>query len=133
MKTKLHKFWGDKSVKKETEQPPSIFKKLRGKSHPDESADCAAAVAATEEEKERQRRRAFAHYDCQSLTANLPCAATRLRNLLNLRRRNTATGASAASMRSSTPDAPLSSGSNSSTEHLEEDTGDGRHNELLDR
>jgi len=132
MKTKLHKFWGDKSTKKEVEQPPSIFKKLRGKNQTEESADSSAA-AATEEEKERQRRRAFAHYDCQSLTANLPCAALRLRNLLLLRRRNTATGASAASMRSSTPDAPLSSGSNSSSEHLEEDTGDGRRNELLDR
>ncbi|XP_065341286.1 signal-induced proliferation-associated 1-like protein 1 isoform X2 [Cloeon dipterum] len=131
MKTKLHKFWGEKSVKKEAEQPPSIFKKLRGKAQTEDGVDGSSAVA-TDDEKERQRRRAFAHYDCQSLTANLPLAASRLKNLLLLRRRNTATGASAASMRSSTPDAPLSNGNSSSCEHLDEDSGDGRQNELLD-
>lgn len=54
--------------------------------------------------EERHRRRAFAHYDCQSLTANLGYAA-KLRGILLARRRNTATGASAASsLRASTPD-----------------------------
>ncbi|XP_059471853.1 signal-induced proliferation-associated 1-like protein 1 isoform X2 [Neocloeon triangulifer] len=129
MKTKLHKFWGEKSAKKEVEQPPSIFKKLRGKAQGDEDL---AVIASFEDEKERQRRRAFAHYDCQSLTANLPCTASRLRNLLLLRRRNTATGASAASMRSATPDAPLLNGISSSSEQLDEESGDGRKNELLD-
>lgn len=73
--------------------------------------------------EERQRRRAFAHYDVQSLTANVGYA-TRLRGLLLNRRRNTATGASAASMsttRASTPDSG------------DEDGGDGRSNQLLER
>jgi signal-induced proliferation-associated 1 like protein 1 len=69
--------------------------------------------------EERTRRRAFAHYDSQSLTANLGYAA-KLRGLLLARRRNTTTGASAAATfntRSSTPD---------------EDFGDGLTNELID-
>ncbi|KOC68991.1 Signal-induced proliferation-associated 1-like protein 2 [Habropoda laboriosa] len=66
-------------------------------------------------------RRAFAHYDCQSLTANLGYAA-KLRGILLARRRNTATGASAASsFRASTPD-----------ETPEEDSGDGKGNDLLE-
>lgn len=65
--------------------------------------------------EERHRRRAFAHYDCQSLTANLGYAA-KLRGILLARRRNTATGASAASsLRASTPD-----------EVPEDDIGDGK-------
>lgn len=74
--------------------------------------------------EERQRRRAFAHYDCQSLTANLGYAA-KLRGLLLARRRNTTTGASAAAMygtRSSTPDG----------DSVDEDYGDGQDNELLE-
>ncbi|KAF4522715.1 hypothetical protein B566_EDAN012732 [Ephemera danica] len=133
LRNKLHKFWGDKAGKqgKAEEQPPSLFRKLRGRSQQaDDTTDCGLTVAgASDEERERQRRRAFAHYDCQSVTANLPSAASRLRSLLLLRRRNTATGASAASMRASTPDAPLTNGS---SEHLEEDTGDGRSNELIE-
>ncbi|XP_065083536.1 signal-induced proliferation-associated 1-like protein 1 isoform X2 [Ochlerotatus camptorhynchus] len=74
--------------------------------------------------EERQRRRAFAHFDCQSLTANLGYAA-KLRGLLLARRRNTTTGASAAATygtRSSTPDG----------DSIDEDYGDGQGNELLD-
>jgi signal-induced proliferation-associated 1 like protein 1 len=80
-------------------------------------------VAAADIE-ERTKRRAFAHYDCQSLTANLGYAA-KLRGLLLARRRNTTTGASAAAMygaRSSTPDG----------ESADEDYGDGFNNDLLD-
>lgn len=74
---------------------------------------------------ERHKRRTFAHYDCQSLTANLGYAA-KLRGLLLARRRNTTTGASAASMlgtRSATPDGDSG----------DEDNGDGTSNELLER
>jgi len=46
--------------------------------------------------EERYRRRVFSHYDCQSVSANISYAA-RLRNLLS-KRRNTTTGASAASL-----------------------------------
>lgn len=76
--------------------------------------------------EERQRRRAFVHHDCQSVTANLGYAA-KLRGLLLARRRNTTTGASAASMigaRSATPDGGDSG---------DEDAGDGRGNDLLER
>lgn len=45
--------------------------------------------------EDRLRKKLFAHYDCQSLTANLTLAS-RLRNVL-AKRRNTTTGASAAS------------------------------------
>lgn len=81
------------------------------------------AVAAADIE-ERTKRRAFAHYDCQSLTANLGYAA-KLRGLLLARRRNTTTGASAAAMystRSSTPDG----------DSADEDYGDGLNNDLLE-
>lgn len=75
---------------------------------------CTSPVVSADVE-ERHRRRAFAHYDCQSLTANLGYAA-KLRGILLARRRNTATGASAASaLRASTPD-----------ETPEEDAGDGK-------
>lgn len=68
-----------------------------------ESVSVVATVSSDIEE--RTRRRAFAHFDCQSLTANLGYAA-KVRGLLLARRRNTTTGASAAAMysRSSTPD-----------------------------
>ena len=53
--------------------------------------------------EERYRRRVFAHYDCQSVSAKISSAAI-LRNIL-AKRRNTTTGASAASLghRVSTP------------------------------
>ncbi|XP_055386352.1 signal-induced proliferation-associated 1-like protein 1 [Condylostylus longicornis] len=83
-----------------------------------------SASTSSADIEERQRRRAFAHFDCQSLTANLGYAA-KLRGLLLARRRNTTTGASAASMntgRSATPDGDSS----------DEDFGDGQHNDLLE-
>lgn len=70
-------------------------------------------VVSSADIEERQRRRAFAHYDCQSLTANLGYAA-KLRGLLLARRRNTQTGASAAAA------------------SLDEDVGDGIQNELVE-
>lgn len=73
---------------------------------------------------EKQRRRAFAHYDCQSLIAKLGYGG-KLKSLLS-KRRNTTTGASAASMlsgRSTTPDGDSG----------EEDAGDGRSNDLIER
>ncbi|XP_076766614.1 uncharacterized protein LOC143433235 isoform X2 [Xylocopa sonorina] len=103
LRLKLQRLWGAKPT---------------ARSPMDES--CAGPVVSADVE-ERQRRRAFAHYDCQSLTANLGYAA-KLRGILLARRRNTATGASAASaFRASTPD-----------ETPEEDAGDGKGNELLE-
>ncbi|XP_071455086.1 signal-induced proliferation-associated 1-like protein 2 [Hetaerina americana] len=89
--------------------------------------------------EERVRRRVFGHYDCQSVAANIAYVATR-RGLL-AKRRNTATGASAASMvlaRSNTPDDGSSSNSNSGPNsapadcNLEDDFGDGRRNDLVE-
>lgn len=83
----------------------------------------SSSVVVTAEVEEIARRRAFAHYDCQSLTTNLGYAVRIRRNLL-CKRRNTTTGASAASLlgRSSTPD----------KENGEEDSGDGHNNELVE-
>ncbi|XP_033230102.1 signal-induced proliferation-associated 1-like protein 2 [Belonocnema kinseyi] len=101
LRLKLNRLWGGK--------PPRGVEEA-----------CTSPVISADVE-ERHRRRAFAHYDCQSFTANLGYAA-KLRGLLLARRRNTATGASAASsLRSSTPD-----------EAPEEDSGDGKGNDLLE-
>jgi len=95
LRLKLNRLWGGK--------PPRAMEDT-----------CPSPVVSADVE-ERHRRRAFAHYDCQSLTANLGYAA-KLRGILLARRRNTATGASAAStLRASTPD-----------ETPEEDAGDGK-------
>lgn len=95
LRLKLNRLWGAK--------PPRAMEE-----------SCSSPVVSADVE-ERHRRRAFAHYDCQSLTANLGYAA-KLRGILLARRRNTATGASAASsFRASTPD-----------ESPEEDAGDGK-------
>ncbi|XP_076173830.1 signal-induced proliferation-associated 1-like protein 2 isoform X2 [Ptiloglossa arizonensis] len=101
LRLKLNRLWGAK--------PPRAMEE-----------SCGSPVVSADVE-ERHRRRAFAHYDCQSLTANLGYAA-KLRGILLARRRNTATGASAASsFRASTPD-----------ETPEEDAGDGKGNDLLE-
>ncbi|KAF3427485.1 hypothetical protein E2986_04341 [Frieseomelitta varia] len=103
LRLKLHRLWGAKATTRPMEE------------------SCNNPVGVSADVEERHRRRAFAHYDCQSLTANLGYAA-KLRGILLARRRNTATGASAASsFRASTPD-----------ETPEEDAGDGRGNNLLE-
>ncbi|XP_051169982.1 signal-induced proliferation-associated 1-like protein 2 [Leptopilina boulardi] len=102
LRLKLNRLWGGKPPRGGTEET------------------CTSPVISADVE-ERHRRRAFAHYDCHSFTANLGYAA-KLRGILLARRRNTATGASAASsLRSSTPD-----------EAPEEDAGDGKGNDLLE-
>lgn len=111
LRNKLHRLWGP-------------TKPGRLPNHVSATDECSFITTLSADIEERQRRRAFAHFDCQSLTANLGYAA-KLRGLLLARRRNTTTGASAASMltaRSSTPDG---------IENADDD-GDGQHNELLD-
>nr|CAD7429365.1 unnamed protein product [Timema monikensis] len=114
LRLKLHRFWaggGGGSGGK----PP------RHQQHQDD-----AGVMASDVTDERHKRRCFAHHDCQSMTANLGYAA-KLRGLLLARRRNTTTGASAASMlgtgRAATPEG---------TDSGDEDAGDGRGNDLLE-
>lgn len=112
LRLKLHRFLGGK--------PP------RHQHATVDDSVVTPCTASSGELEERQRRRAFAHYDVQSITANLGYAA-KLRGLLLARRRNTTTGASAASMlgaRAATPDGGDSG---------DEDAGDGRGNDLLER
>lgn len=131
LKNKLHKLWDikdrNKMKSKMLNSEPSIFKKLRGSKT--DVADCTGkgsdnSLDAEARIEDKLRKKAFAHYDCQSVIANLSYAS-RLRSLLS-KRRNTTTGASAASMLNRTPA--------SSTENLnpeESDPGDGRDSELL--
>ncbi|XP_068632547.1 signal-induced proliferation-associated 1-like protein 3 [Battus philenor] len=81
--------------------------------------DAAITLSVSEEVKKKQ----FAHYDCQSLMANLSYAAE-IRGALLSRRRNTTTGASAASLLATRGLPP--------GEDAIPDTGDGRSNELLE-
>lgn len=69
------------------------------------------------------KRKQFAHYDCQSLMANLSYAAE-IRGALLSRRRNTTTGASAASL--------LATRGIPAGDDSVPDTGDGRSNELVE-
>ncbi|XP_028161217.1 signal-induced proliferation-associated 1-like protein 1 isoform X2 [Ostrinia furnacalis] len=99
---KLNKLWGG--------QTPAISR---------QTLDEGAISALTECTKRKQ----FAHYDCQSLMANLSYAAE-IRGALLSRRRNTTTGASAASLLATKGLPP--------GEDSVPDTGDGRSNELLE-
>lgn len=115
LRLKFHRFWGANNKFSRTTDDTAGMAGA--------SASNMANVSCTDfPGEERQKRRGFAHYDVQSLTATVGLAS-KLQNMLS-RRRNTATGASAASMlaaHSSTPDSG------------EEDLGDGKHNNLLDR
>uniref|UniRef100_A0A1B0D1P3 Uncharacterized protein n=1 Tax=Phlebotomus papatasi TaxID=29031 RepID=A0A1B0D1P3_PHLPP len=123
--TKLHKIWGP-TKQGRSQNSDEIAMALTGQSSgTHNSLGYDVNVSSVVDIEERQRRQSFAHYDCQSLTANLIYAA-KLRSVLLTRRRNTTTGASAASLlnsRSSTPDGAKS---------VEEDFGDGQNNELLE-
>lgn len=119
LRSKLQRLWGPKQTRSMSVVQATMTNTSAM------SEDCSVASTLSADMEERQRRRAFAHYDCQSLAANLGYAA-KLRGLLLARRRNTTTGASAASMintRSSTPD---------SMQENVDDFGDGQNNELLE-
>lgn len=119
LRNKLQRLWG------QSKQTRSMSVVQGNLSSGTISEDCSIASTLSADMEERQRRRAFAHYDCQSLSANLSYAA-KVRGLLLARRRNTTTGASAASAmlsRSSTPDSSL---------EICDDYGDGQKNELLE-
>lgn len=103
-------------------KPRLKFNKLWGGTTP-------AAIARSDGDSiitslnDSNKRRQFAHYDCQSLMANLSYAAE-IRGALLSRRRNTTTGASAASLLATRGLPP--------GEIAIPDTGDGRSNELLE-
>lgn len=113
-KFKLNRLWGP-------------TKAGRQPTHVSANDECSFITTLSADIEERQRRRAFAHFDCQSLTANLGYAA-KLRGLLLARRRNTTTGASAASMVTSRDSSSAASADSESID----DFGDGQGNELLD-
>lgn len=108
-------------------QESSLFRKWKpgGRS---ESADARSLEPSLPDPAEdRLRRRALAHFDCQSLGANLSRASGRLASILG-RRRNTTTGASAASMLQR-----AGAGAGVSEDGVEgvPDAGDGRQSALL--
>uniref|UniRef100_T1IPW2 Rap-GAP domain-containing protein n=1 Tax=Strigamia maritima TaxID=126957 RepID=T1IPW2_STRMM len=134
-KSKFPKLWETKEkvkpikIKPSTNNEPSLFRKLRG-TKSDATAETVSkgsdnSLDADTKLEEKLRRKAFAHYDSQSITANLAYAG-RLRAILN-KRRNTTTGASAASMSNRTT--PHGSAEDVRTE--ENDAGDGRNNDLV--
>ncbi|GAB0093514.1 signal-induced proliferation-associated 1-like protein 1 [Sergentomyia squamirostris] len=123
--TKLHKIWGPNKQGRSQTHDEMMMPPPPPSTGSNNSIGYDVNISPSVDIEERQRRQSFAHYDCQSLTANLIYAA-KLRSLLLARRRNTTTGASAASMlnsRSSTPDGAKS---------IEEDFGDGQNNELIE-
>ncbi|KAL3266358.1 hypothetical protein HHI36_010535 [Cryptolaemus montrouzieri] len=119
LRVKLPRFWGSGNVNS------SSTNKNHRQAMDDSliTSGSSSSIMLNAESEEIARRRAFTHYDCQSLTTNLNYAVRLRRNLL-AKRRNTTTGASAASMlaRSSTPD----------TENGDEDLGDGQSNALVE-
>ncbi|XP_064484680.1 signal-induced proliferation-associated 1-like protein 2 [Ornithodoros turicata] len=103
LKTKFHKLLEIKDRGKGWSRGnDSIFKKLRG-GRSDSGDNKCADNGGLDPVEEKLRKKAFAHYDCQSITADLSEASIRLASLLS-KRRNTTTGASAASMLSRTPE-----------------------------
>jgi hypothetical protein len=100
----------------------SIFRKLRG-TKSDGSETTSKGSDNSDELDERQRRKAFIHYDCQSIGLNL-LDQIKNRNLLN-KRRNTATGASAASTSYSV------GGNDADADSIDDDNGDGKSNDLV--
>lgn len=118
-----------KSIRNDT-----FFKKLGGGNSSKMEVNDSGSTKSLESDaearvEEKLRRKAFAHHDCLSIGVNL-IDVVKNRNSLN-RRRNTTTGASAASMTSTrasnTPDG--------STEELnsdeQSDPGDGKNSELI--
>lgn len=139
-KSKFHKFWiagnmGSSSKLSRTGSPTDMSPPSTASASSPNYTNCASNInaniisnsfgmAGNIDVDEKQRRRAFAHYDCQSLIAKLGYDG-RLKSLLS-KRRNTTTGASAASMlgtRSTTPDG----------DNGEDDAGDGKCNDLIER
>ena len=111
------------------EASSGIFKKLRGtKTDGTEVSNGSKSDTQGEGEgrglDDRQKRKAFVHYDCQSVGISIP-ELIRRRNLFN-KRKNTTTGASAASaVRNAQSDDDTVSGD------ADVDQGDGKSNDLV--
>ena len=113
-----------------TDTTAGIFRKLRGtKSDPNEAAVKAAENPAEPDGKseERLRRKAFVHYDCQSIGVMLTDVSKK-RNSSGARK-NTTTGASAASSARGTN--PTSDSVEDTQADETADEGDGKSNDMV--
>ncbi|KYB27859.1 Signal-induced proliferation-associated 1-like protein 2 [Tribolium castaneum] len=113
-RVKLSRFWSNGQVNVKNQRQAMDDSMVN-------TSSSSCSVICSAEAEEIARRRAFSHYDCQSLTTNLNYTA-RLRRIL-AKRRNTTTGASAASM--------LAKSFTSDGDSGEEDNGDGQNNDLV--
>lgn len=72
LRLKLHRFWGGASGGTATSATKPTRPVTTQNLIEDTSMVASNGVSATSSDiEERQRRRSFAHYDCQSMTANL--------------------------------------------------------------
>lgn len=121
-KKKAMGFWGNKD-KNARKSQKSLFKKRTkegSESVVKTSVDLASCDNLDNKAEDKHRRRFFSHYDTASVCASLSITA----QLRTLQRRNTTTGASAAS-------AALRGGGDSLDNHCETDHGDGVNNQLV--
>ena len=121
-KKKAMGFWGNKD-KNARKSQKSLFKKRTkegSESVVKTSVDLASCDNLDNKAEDKHRRRFFSHYDTASVCASLSITA----QLRTLQRRNTTTGASAAS-------AALRGGGDSLDNHCETDHGDGINNQLV--
>jgi len=125
--SKPEKFGKAKSKSEEERSQSSMFRKFKSSkssSLPEETnRNASSLIRFTDPEtrlEEKLRKKVFAHYDCQSISANLNFANI-LSNILS-KRRNITTGASAASSIDR---------NNSESSDQETDNGDGQSNELV--
>ena len=124
LKTKSHRHRDRKSRAKSTigESSQGILRRLIGsKSDPNEPSSRPAESSGDQEKPDdKQKRKAFVHYDCQSIGISIQDMLKRRKSLQT--RRNTSTGASAASV-TRTDVAETGVESN--------DPGDGKSNDLV--
>lgn len=146
LKTKSQKAKDRKGRNKSvvSEGSGGLFKKLRGvgstkgdsdvegssgaRGELSDSSGVVGEYAAAKSLEERLRKKAFVHYDCQSLGLNLnEIIKERTRPTGDITRRNTTTGASAASSGAKT----TGSGGDASIGSEDTDYGDNKNNELV--
>ena len=122
-KKKAMGFWGNKD-KNARKSQKSLFKKRTKEGSENLVKGCSVDLAGCDnldnKAEDKHRRRFFSHYDTASVCASLSITA----QLRTLQRRNTTTGASAAS-------AALRGGGDSLDSQVETDQGDGINNEQV--
>ena len=115
------------------ESSGGLFKKLRGsksdETNSSKSLESPDDVDPSIKSNDRQKRKAIVHYDCQSIGISL-YDVIRRRNSLD-RRKNTTTGASAASASPGVRSVPGPSEGSAMLGHEESDNGDGKSSDLV--